>query len=918
VSGAAVSHLLPLRNLLPALYFLLLGLALWTALRRFYDAPPRWAQALFLALPLALSWQALAGGRILLPLEVLRLQVPFRELPPDPGGTIFLHRDLVHQIAPWTLEVKRALLAGRWPLWNARVGAGMPLMADPQSQPFQPLVVLGYPFSVWAAAAVSAALRVHLALVFTFLLLRRQSLGEPAALAGSLAFGLGNFLLLWLGWPIANAAALLPAVLYAVTVCDQRGARRDFALLAVTAAALMLAGHPETMLYALGLAGLFLASRVAARRRGGGGAGSGGGEGSDGGGGGAGGEGKCGGGGTVGRRRLLGRAALALAAGAALAAPPLVLAQAYLPTSARAAVLRYTLAPRPLGALWRQLARPESLGFWGRRTVSRLLLTAAPRAQGDQFTAYWGDTNFLEDAGGFAGTATLLAALLAVPAAAAAPLAAGGRRGRLPEERLMLLVLAASLLLLAQPPGCENLVARLPIVGATAAHRNGRIQVLVGFCLAYLAACQLERWTRGRGDGSSDGDGPGDNSPAGATPLAVAGVALGLAGVLAWGYLGHIDVGLTWRNDWHLQWMWIQGAFLAVAALLLASLARRARPVGPGQPEGPSQRGLPRTPLWRRWAPVGPGRRHRAVWRRWAAYGFCGLIAGELLMQNGGANPSSSAQLAFPVTPPVAFLQRHLPAGGSDRMLGVATSFPANFPEAYGLADVRIDNPSLPASYDQVTEGLSRGNRLQPIFGRPAHPFYDFLGVRYVITRPGVGLPFRLAFRDAAGWVFERPLPLPRLFLPARAQIDHGQWREWLEGNDDFALRDLVTPGDLVWRRWRARQPDRSRLTVSGVEAERVRGRANLVEWRLLAASIYQDGGWRVLAGSRRLDGVLVNGIFAGAWLPPGDWEVELIYRPPFLLASCLLTALAVALGCALWVPPPARRAMVSWDRDGG
>ena len=42
--------------------------------------------------------------------------------------------------------------------------------------------IFGAPHS---SAAVSAALRVHLALVFTFLLLRRQGMGGPAALAGS-------------------------------------------------------------------------------------------------------------------------------------------------------------------------------------------------------------------------------------------------------------------------------------------------------------------------------------------------------------------------------------------------------------------------------------------------------------------------------------------------------------------------------------------------------------------------------------------------------------------------------------------------------------------------------------------------------------------------------------------------------------
>jgi hypothetical protein len=916
-----------IRHLLPALYFLLLGLALWAALRRWYDPLPRWAAALFLALPLALFCQALAGGRVLLPLGVLRLQVPFRQLPPEPG-TVYLQRDLVHQIAPWTLEVKRALLAGRWPLWNPRVGAGMPLMADPQSQPLQPLVLLGYPFTVWTAAGVTAALRVHLALVFTFLLLRRQGLGGPAALAGSLAFGLGNFLLLWLGWPIANAAALLPVVLYAVAVCGQRGAGRDFGLLAAAAAALMLAGHPETMLYALGLAGLFLVSvaaperaaeagasavlraaraSVVPRRTGGRSLSAA--------------EPRRGGGW---RWRLLSRAGLALAIGGGIAALPLLLAHDYLPTSSRAAALRLFLAPRPLGELWRQLARPDSLALWGRRAGSRLLLTAAPRALGDQFGAYRGDTDFLEDAGGFAGTGTLLAALLAVPAAAAgAPLAAGGRRVRMPQERLMLLVLAASLLLLAQPPGSENLVARLPIVGTTAAHANGRIQVLVGFCLAYLAACQVERWTAGgAGRGSSSaGSGPGTTAPATrrAWP-AIAAAALGLAAVLAWGYLGHVDAGAAWRHDWNqLRWMWIQEGFLAAAALVLAALARRARAARPqpapgGVPEDPedSQAGVPSAggsdTAGRDAAGTGAVLRWpaRVSWRRWGGWAFCGLVGGELLLHNAGANPSSSAAFAFPVTPPIAFLQRHLPAGGGDRMVGLGTSFPANFPEAYGLADVRVDNPSVPDGYDRVTAGLARADLPVPIFRRPAHPFYDFLGVRYVIARPGVELPFALVFRHDAGWVFERPRPLPRMFLPERAQIDRGEWREWLEGNDDFARRDLVTAGAEVWRRWRAQQPDGSRLALTGVEAERVRGRVHLVEPRLLAASIYQDGGWRVLAGSRRLDGVLVNGIFAGAWLPAGDFDVELIYRPRRLLAGGLLTALAVALGCLCWVPPPA------------
>jgi hypothetical protein len=883
VSGPLIGHLLP------GLYFLALGAGLAAVLGRWYDPLPRWAAALFLALPLALFWQALAAGRILLPLDVLRAYVPFRQLPPDPAGAIFLQRDLVHQIAPWVMEVKRALLAGRWPLWNRHAGAGMPLMADPQSQPFQPLVLLGYPFSVVRAAAVTAALRVHLALVFTFLLLRRQGLGGAPALAGSLAFALGSFVLLWLGWPIANAAALLPVALYAAARCDQRGAGRDFALLAGAVAALLLAGHPETMLYALALVGLFLGSQIAARYAG------------------------------LGRlllaragvgrrpanrvsaglvadrrpvtapsgdlaaaRRHLLRVGVALAVAAGIAAPPLLLAHAYLPTTARAEQVRWQLARRPLAELWDDLGRRDVLAAWGLRAGSRLLLTAAPRALGDEGPGYRGDTNYFEDASGFAGTATLLAALLAVPAAAGAPLAAGGRPGRLPQERLMLLVLAASLLLLGQPPGLDNLVGRLPIAGWTAVHGNGRMQLLVGFCLAYLAACQLERWTRG----------------ARPRPLAVAAAALGLAGVLAWGYLGHFPAGLGWGQDSQcLAWLWAQAAVLAAAAMALAVPAWRAR-----------GRRLPAWPVWM----------------------FCALVGGELLAANGGANRASPERLAFPVTPPVDFLMRHL---GSGRMVGMAKSFPANFPAFYGLDDVRIDNPSVPDAYQRVTAGLSPPHALEPFFGRPGHPLYDFLGVRYVVTHPGAALSLPAAFKDAAGWVFERPRRLPRLFLPERIQVDQGQWAQgWLENNDDFARRALVSIPSLVGRHWRARQPGESQVAVGAVAAERIRGHASLVELRLLAASIYQDGDWHVLAGGRPVAGTLVNGVFAGAWLPAGEWDVELIYRPPRLLAGCLLTALAVVLACAWWVPVPTCRGwrpseprpirpgggpVLSWNRDG-
>jgi hypothetical protein len=382
-------------DLLPGLWTGLLGVWLAAALRRWFDPVPGRVLAVFAAVLLILLGPVLFGGKVLLPLDDLRGEPPFQRLPPaEPHGN-FLQGDLIQLVAPSAAAVRTAWADGRWPLWNAQVGAGMPLLADPQAQAFQPLVLAGYPLPLVRAAGVTAALRVLTALVFGFLWMRRQGLSQAPALAGSLAYGLGGFLLLWLGWPIANPAALLPLALYAAARCDEPGGGRDALLLSVAVLALLLGGHPETILYALCFLLLFLLDRV--RRRLGGL-----------------------------RKSLLVRAGMALAIAGAVAAPALLPAFDYLPRTMRAARLGEGIS----------LPTPAGLAL-------RWLPLVAPNAYGNsRFLDYWGLSNTNEDASGFVGTAMLLAAVLA----------AGARR-RFPQERLALGITALCVLLLAPLPG---------------------------------------------------------------------------------------------------------------------------------------------------------------------------------------------------------------------------------------------------------------------------------------------------------------------------------------------------------------------------------------------------------------------------------------------------------------------------------
>jgi hypothetical protein len=252
-------------DLLPGLWLGLLGTFLAAALRRWYDPVPGRVWAVFAAAVLVLFAPVLFGGQILLPLDDLREHVPFQELAPTRSHSHPLQRDLIRSVLPAQGAAQAASEDGRWPLWNRRAGAGMPLLANPQAQALQPLTFLGFALPLPRAAGFVAALRVLVALVFSFLWLRRLGLYGGRALAGSLVYGLG-FQMFWAGWPVANVAAFLPMALYAVIRCeDERAGKADAFLLILALAALLLGGDPEATVCAGALLLLFLLDRV--RRR---------------------------------------------------------------------------------------------------------------------------------------------------------------------------------------------------------------------------------------------------------------------------------------------------------------------------------------------------------------------------------------------------------------------------------------------------------------------------------------------------------------------------------------------------------------------------------------------------------------------------------------------------------------------------
>ena len=791
--------------LLPGLWVAFLALLLGLALRRWYDPVPLRCWLAWSAVLAILFGAVLFGGRSMLPLGYLSQLPPFTGLTQgEPQGNL-LQSDLVLQIAPWLARVRAAYAAGQWPLWNPLAGAGEPLIGNPQSQAFQPLTWLALPFPVVSGFGVIAVLRVLLALVFTWLLLRRQGISELPALAGSLAFALAGFLQLWLGWPLAGSAAFLPVLLYAIAMVDQRGERRDSLLLAIATASVLLVGHPETTLHVAILAGCFALSKLLAR--------------------------------PAGRRLpLLGAWALAAGIGAGLAAPVALPAAEYLPRSQRAALLearheRLRTAADP--------GEPAEMPAedTGRRhdPLSRLLPTFAPNVFGNnRFGSYWGDRNVIEDAAGFAGTAALLAALAAVW-----PLVPGRR---FPQERLMLATALVSLVVVTRPPGLVPILDALPVLRHSVTFHS-RVALLLDLAVAWLAACTWERWRRGE-----------------IRPRVIALPAAALAAAIAWAYLAHPgpDPAAFARLRWGS--LALQLAALAASVLLLAR----------------------------------PGSALRAT-------GLAAAVAAELIAFHAPAHPPVPAELYYPVTPPIAFVQERLDPW--HRAAGLGPELRPNLPSVYGLADPRSSNPAKPADYVEAIRRIDRfPNRPTDAFAAPEDPLYGLLGVRFLITRPQERPPppYRLVFRRGGAWVYANRAALPLLFLPASAAPCPGPgWSDCTAGIADFGARAALRTGT-----WAAGRPEASSLDLGEARPGELRARAHLAEPRLLAGSVYQDGNWKLLIGGARRRTMRANGPFVAAWLPAGDADLALLYRPGSFAAGLAVAALALAAGAAFWGAP--------------
>jgi hypothetical protein len=226
---------------------------------------------LLAALPLLFTGRALLTGGVYAPLDIVYGAEPLaaRRAAMGVGPTRNpLAVDVVSQMIPWRKAVRESLLSGRAPLWNPHVLAGEPLLAVQQPAVLYPGTWIGLLLPLPQAWNFDVTLRIFLALLYAFLFFRGIGAGEPEALLGACAWAFSDFLIFFVGYPIGPSVSTFPLLLLGLHRLVEDADRRA---VGITTAALVLtaiAGHPETLLFAVAGGGVFFLFDLARAGRG--------------------------------------------------------------------------------------------------------------------------------------------------------------------------------------------------------------------------------------------------------------------------------------------------------------------------------------------------------------------------------------------------------------------------------------------------------------------------------------------------------------------------------------------------------------------------------------------------------------------------------------------------------------------------
>lgn len=884
-----------------------------------------------LMLPLVFFAPVTLGGRTMLPVDNLFTFEPWAAHASDLGVTLPPHNalinDLILQHYAWQHFIDVSLAQGQLPLWNPHLFAGTSFYAEGLHAATYPFSLIFRVLPLALAYGWFTVSQLWLAGIFMYLLGRGLGAGRTGGMVAAVAYQLCGFYITSATFPsIIAAAAWLPLILLmSEFIIQQRplgkktGTTLPWVAVGVVATGMVvLAGHPETLMYTVivtafyGIVRLILLARRMRQLR-------------------------------VVARPLVALAVmgvLGLALGGVQLVPMVEAVRGNFREGAASLdqVRGWALPLRRLVAF----AMPNFFGsptyhsYYDVFTGQTLPVTVDALGQPID-TLYWGMKNYVEGAA-YLGISTLA---LAVVGAVSPLLERGAARAGHAERStppgtyaaVFSLLAFLALLFMFGTPAYALIYYGMP--GASQLHTPFRwiwpfslsVAVLAGLgagairrmWAARRAAPAFERAAWGRGD--APGEATWRLLKWGERLLLAGGILLFVGLVMTRLLFDSFEPlferllnGLTLAEtafsgarmfySFELRQVFVLAVFLTGAGLVMR-LARSERRVG----------GV-------------------AAWKPLAT----GLIALDLLVASWGFFPANDPALLDYVPPAVEFLaQQPEPWRMVTYEPPGANTFVANSPWFFGFEDIRGYDSIIPAQYVRYMELIYPQvqldfNRIAPIYTDQAHaldsPLLDLLGVRYVVTETEIDNPrYREVYAGSGGLhIYENAGAMPRAFTLSRdaylcVTSPDGQDAAFAAAVGSFDVRTHAIFAEPVAQRgacwpdkltgWDSAQPGPAAITARDINTVWINVEVTEPVYLILADSYYP--GWRAFVrpqgtgedAEQQIEIERVNGNFRAVYLDqPGAWTVRFRFTPDSVKLGAFasfLSLVVVVFGLAVW-----------------
>ena len=155
--------------------------------------------------------------------------------------------DLLELNIPRRVLTSNAVRDGEIPLWEPKLGCGLPLLAEGQSAPFYPTTIPLYlTFSITRASNLNILSTLLIALLGSYALIRAYKIHSLPAVLGAVSFGLGGIFIFRLKHlNLIQVIAWLPWSLFALRCWWLTGRRGYLPLFILSGVMQILAGHPH-------------------------------------------------------------------------------------------------------------------------------------------------------------------------------------------------------------------------------------------------------------------------------------------------------------------------------------------------------------------------------------------------------------------------------------------------------------------------------------------------------------------------------------------------------------------------------------------------------------------------------------------------------------------------------------------------